>query len=594
MRNRWHILSNSTVETLLAEREALGKAYEQSRKECGQLRKANSELDRQATVADAYQQVAYTYEINRDLMTAIDNRISGSSYSNYAYSHDALGRRTSREQSGSAFALTHTDTFAYNTRSEVTGSTNSVLTGSAYTPTYTYDKIGNRESSTGISAVSAYTANQLNQYTAIGATNPTYDADGNLTSNGTWTYSWNGENRLRTATKGTTTINFTYDYLGRLVKKDDGTNTQVYVYDGWHCIATFGLLSSTLTLQTTYLWGLDLSGTLQGAGGVGGLLKEGANYVLYDANGNIVQKLNGTGTAVMNVDYDPFGNIIRGTLTGDYGFSTKPLIDQIDWYYYGFRYYDPVTGRWPSRDPIEELGANRLNISFSLLVSIQEMREADFINSYNKLVSVYVSRGDFRSFIKTLESYVAVSVLLSDLAHSKVFRVRGVNREIAQALLQNARISSYMFIGNASVSLIDILGLFRPTPFDNGLYPISETNPFLWGDSNADSTMTTGTNWPSLDQWQNQMNWLDEWASESANQFDDLADDLESFIDDLPLGPLGDNLGDLCTATLGLADAAITGISTLPGYADAAGDLAIGMVDDVVNNVSNWFNGLFD
>ena len=345
--------------------------------------------NRLASLTAPQHTVAYTYETNRDLMTAIDNRISGSSYSNYAYSHDALGRRTSREQSGSAFALTHTDTFAYNTRSEVTGSTNSVLTGSAYTPTYTYDKIGNRESSTGISPVSAYTANQLSQYTAIGATNPTYDADGNLTSNGTWTYTWNGENRLRTATKGTTTINFTYDYLGRLVKKDDGTNTQVYVYDGWtkrdsaemvqavlapeglservpsgrersNRIATFNLQSSTLTLQTTYFWGLDLSGTLQGAGGVGGLLKEGVNYPLYDANGNIVQKLNGTGTAVMNVDYDPFGNIIRGTLTGEYGFSTKPLIDGIDWYYYGFRYYDPVTGRWPSRDPIEERGGLNL------------------------------------------------------------------------------------------------------------------------------------------------------------------------------------------------------------------------------------------
>ena len=278
-----------------------------------------------------------------------------------------------------------------NTRSEVIGSTNSVLTGSAYTPTYTYDKIGNRESSTGISPVSAYTANQLNQYTAIGATNPTYDADGNLTSNGTWTYSWNGENRLRTATKGTTTINFTYDYQGRLVKKDDGTNIQVYVYDGWtkrdsakmvqavlapeglservptgrersNRIATFRLQSSNLTLQTAYLWGLDLSGTLQGAGGVGGLLKEGANYPLYDANGNITQKLNGTGTAVMNVDYDPFGNIIRGNLTGDYGFSSKPLINGIDWYYYGFRYYDPVTGRWPSRDPIEEHGGRNLYV----------------------------------------------------------------------------------------------------------------------------------------------------------------------------------------------------------------------------------------
>ena len=143
-------------------------------------------------------------------------------------------------------------------------------------------------------------------------------------------------------------------------KKGRSSTVEVYVYEGWNRIATFELQTSTLTLQTSYLWGLDLSGTLQGAGGVGGLLKEGGLYPTFDANGNIMQKLDGTGTAVMSVDYDPFGNIIAGTLTGEYGFSTKPLIDGILMYYYGFRYYDPETGRWPSHDPIGEYGGINL------------------------------------------------------------------------------------------------------------------------------------------------------------------------------------------------------------------------------------------
>jgi RHS repeat-associated protein len=73
-----------------------------------------------------------------------------------------------------------------------------------------------------------------------------------------------------------------------------------------------------------------------------------------------MQKLDGNGVTVMNVAYDPFGNIISGTLVGEYGFSTKPFVVGPDWYYYGFRYYDPVTGRWPSRDPIEEQGGLNL------------------------------------------------------------------------------------------------------------------------------------------------------------------------------------------------------------------------------------------
>jgi hypothetical protein len=220
-------------------------------------------------------------------MTAIENHTGGTTLlSSYAYTYDALGRRDNRTQSGSAIT-TSTDDFTYNTRSEVTSSTNSIETAAKWNPTYSFDQIGNRVWSTGISPVSSYTANELNQYTAIDSNTPVHDLDGNLLSDSTWTYIWNNENRLSSATDGTVTIDFVYDYQGRLVKKDDGTNVEVYVYDGWNRIAKY----VDATLDSTYLFGLDLSGSMQGAGGVGGLLKEGNYYPVYDANGNIMQKL---------------------------------------------------------------------------------------------------------------------------------------------------------------------------------------------------------------------------------------------------------------------------------------------------------------
>jgi YD repeat-containing protein len=87
-------------------------------------------------------------------------------------------------------------------------------------------QIGNRKTSTGIESVT-YTANALNQYADIQVSSlssqPFYDLDGNLTGDGgNWTYNWNNENRLASATDGSRTIHFTYDYQGRLVKKDDG------------------------------------------------------------------------------------------------------------------------------------------------------------------------------------------------------------------------------------------------------------------------------------------------------------------------------------------------------------------------------------
>jgi RHS repeat-associated protein len=40
--------------------------------------------------------------------------------------------------------------------------------------------------------------------------------------------------------------------------------------------------------------------------------------------------------------------------------ASKSNYDTKQIFYYGFRYYDPATGRWPSRDPIEEQGGYNL------------------------------------------------------------------------------------------------------------------------------------------------------------------------------------------------------------------------------------------
>jgi RHS repeat-associated protein len=113
---------------------------------------------------------------------------------------------------------------------------------------------------------------------------------------------------------------------------------------------------------------MDLSGTMQGAGGVGGLLavtdSTGTYYPTYDGNGNVSEYLDSTGAVVAHYEYDPFGKITvaTGPKANDFAhrFSTKPLDATTGLYYYAYRYYDPVTGRWPSRDPIEEEGGLNL------------------------------------------------------------------------------------------------------------------------------------------------------------------------------------------------------------------------------------------
>lgn len=57
-----------------------------------------------------------------------------------------------------------------------------------------------------------------------------------------------------------------------------GISEHRFVYDGWNLVA---VLNSSLNMQQSFMWGLDLSGTLQGAGGVGGLAGQlaGTDYV---------------------------------------------------------------------------------------------------------------------------------------------------------------------------------------------------------------------------------------------------------------------------------------------------------------------------
>lgn len=138
----------------------------------------------------------------------------------------------------------------------------------------------------------------------------------------------------------------------------------VHELGGWNIQAE---LKSDGSLLRTFVWGTDLSGNFSGAGGVGGLLftnlpaDKTTHAHGYDLNGNVILLVNAaTGEATATYDYGPFGEPIRQSgeyaKLNPYRFSTKYADDETGLLDYGYRYYDAVTGRWPSRDPIEERG----------------------------------------------------------------------------------------------------------------------------------------------------------------------------------------------------------------------------------------------
>jgi len=140
-----------------------------------------------------------------------------------------------------------------------------------------------------------------------------------------------------------------------------------YVYDGWNLLASLNPASS---VRQAYLWGLDMSGTMQGAGGVGGLLaitdaSQGSHFCAYDGNGNVTALVKADGAGLTaQYEYGPFGELLSATgpmaKANPFRFSTKYQDDETDLIYYGYRYYNASTGRWPSRDPFGEVGGLNL------------------------------------------------------------------------------------------------------------------------------------------------------------------------------------------------------------------------------------------
>ncbi len=230
-----------------------------------------------------------------------------------------------------------------------------------------------------------------------------YDDDGNLIEDARWLYTWDAENRLIAMEEkdvpgdqpARALLEFAYDHQSRRIAKtvkraaDETLQSRtLFLYDGWNLVAELevrtpssisNLPTSQPELLRNYAWGLDLSETETGAGGVGGLLlyqrsgleSESLASAVFaacsDGNGNLTAFLSmaagTTGTVVGRNDYDPFGRRITSTLPTNFcpiGFSSKYTDGETGLVYYGYRYMSTELGRWLSRDPIGITGGLNL------------------------------------------------------------------------------------------------------------------------------------------------------------------------------------------------------------------------------------------
>jgi len=331
-------------------------------------------------MSNSVSQWTKTFEPDRNLITQIKNMAGTNLISQFDYINDALGRRTRRlDASLSSLPSVQTNDFSYNPRSELISAE---MGANSYA--WQLDQIGNRISDTSNSVTHAYTANSLNQYTAItngGLRMLSYDDDGNLTNDGVFAFTWDAENRLTqveplSLTNGAKRVQNAYDYMSRRISKKvyaydtDHWNLVTdnsFVWDGWSLVQETQV-SGFSTQVFFYVWGLDLSGSLQGAGGIGGLLSRISQtnstaseiFYLFDANGNTTELINNDGGLLAHYEYSAYGEVtaMSGVEAENNAmrFSSKYWDTETGLGYWGFRHYSPQLSRWLNRDPILEEG----------------------------------------------------------------------------------------------------------------------------------------------------------------------------------------------------------------------------------------------
>jgi len=308
----------------------------------------------------------------RNRTSTLDNQTGGVNVAGYAYSYDAAGnvmQVTETYPGGSLDNRTITNAYdgVYRLLTEAIATTG----GSTVTTTYLYDKGHNRTSKTvSGGTTTAYVigtgsngagANQIVSETTAGVTTAyAYDANGNRSAKtvetNTDVYSYDDENRLieldyLTGTSGTGTYAYAYDYRTRRVTRTEpGPVTTHLSFDGGTSILEYGSAGAA-NPNVEYVRGYDYGG---GVGGLEYSIRSGsARFNSYDSRGDVTTQTDATGAVAFQTAYEAFGDqtATSGSTPDRQRASTKEQ-DPTGLLNEGFRYRDPSTGTFLTRDPL--------------------------------------------------------------------------------------------------------------------------------------------------------------------------------------------------------------------------------------------------
>lgn len=292
----------------------------------------------------------YNYDDQGRLTRVANIHPAASNLGTFVYGYDSplLGQRTSMTSN-----LGPTN-YAYDSNYQLTQATYpNAAPFNGEIDSWTYDNIGNRLTNTvsGVPANYYYYKNGSNplnsqRLQSDGTTNAyTYDNNGNLTGDGTYSYTWDYENRLTGITGAGLTASYTYDYLGRRTSKTVNASTTTYTYDGQNLIAERG------ASVTDYVFGPAIDEPLAMS------RARAVSYYAADGLGSIANLTDTAGLVQNSYVYDSWGAVKNqtGSLANSFGYTAREFAEAgLD--FYRARYYNPGIGRFISEDPLRMVG----------------------------------------------------------------------------------------------------------------------------------------------------------------------------------------------------------------------------------------------
>lgn len=348
----------------------------------------------------------YDYDLAGRLLHLVHHTSGGAVSSQFDYTYDRLGRRVSQTTNNGNWTYEYdgigqlTHTVFDSTSPEIADQEES----------YTYDAAGNRMQANKNGVVTQYVANNLNQYTTVGASNYSYDADGNLVAqsdaSGTTTYSYNPENRLTSVDGPAGEWSYLYDPFRNRVATTHGGSTIFNVIDPAGMGDVVGQYDSANALQSRFVHGNGLVS-----------LTTAGNETLYiddDGRGNVTKLTDASGDLVNLYDYGPFGNSLRRVEVApnpfQFGGKFGVMNESNGLQFMRARFYDTADGRFISADP-KGISSGDINIyryaSNAPLDFVDPSGMTTYLPNGNIAISEEEWNAEVKKMLKQLEDYDA-------------------------------------------------------------------------------------------------------------------------------------------------------------------------------------------